>query len=629
MNRNISNLTTGFVDLATYDNLEKHMYGGDESVSYFVRETRKSTWFTLVPTVLNRSSGVANFGNTFYADVSRSGDYLLNAWLRVKLPAIKVNTPATTSLTNDYTVSWTPNVGHNLIKECELTFNDLVAARFDSYHLDFWSEFTIPEGKNDGYNNMIGNVKTLVDARIEHPAYVINVPLPFFFTRNHGLALPVAAIPYNDMKIKIELREWNELITANYKKSGRPSFETQQTTPIVGSGSGELQSEPRLSEVNIWANYALVSNDERKKMACTPRDMVIEQVQTSPPVAFNPKMNPKNTFEIYLNHAIKLLYFSVRNTTIPTVWSNYTTTSGEVQGHTIHYPGSDPIGNTSISYVNTKRTAEMTSDYYSLIQPFYYAPRIPDRTGYHMYSYSLDSYSLDPMGSTNFGKLSNVSIGPNASSDAIFASGKGNVNNNSTHLSKGLTTSHQSFSETVQAHTINDSNGDFSASDAVLITMQSLNSNIQPGFQVTGTNIPPNTFIAGSITEVIINNVTYKQIQLNSGNHPQTAGGATNVQLSQSSTLTFTPVVEVLSTASFDASGTLTIGNESLTYTSKAGTRFFGVSRPNAELHDSGTAVTQSATQVTRHNQQYDFILTAVNHNIIRIAGGQLTFPNP
>ena len=176
MNRNISNLTTGFVDLATYDNLEKHMYGGDDSISYFVRETRKSTWFTLVPTVLNRSSGVANFGNTFFADISRSGDYLLNAWLRVKLPSIKVNTPSTTSLTNDYTVSWTPNVVIILLKN-ELTFSDLVAARFDSYHLDFWSEFTIPEAKNK--KEQIGNVKTLVDARTEHPAYAINVPLPF------------------------------------------------------------------------------------------------------------------------------------------------------------------------------------------------------------------------------------------------------------------------------------------------------------------------------------------------------------------------------------------------------------------------------------------------------------------
>ena len=41
-----------------------------------------------------------------------------------------------------------------------------------------------------------------------------------------------------------------------------------------------------------------------------------------------------------------------------------------------------------------------------------------------MYSYSLDFISLDPMGSTNYGKLTNVSIVPEASPDAqISAAG--------------------------------------------------------------------------------------------------------------------------------------------------------------------------------------------------------------
>jgi hypothetical protein len=61
----------------------------------------------------------------------------------------------------------------------------------------------------------------------------------------------------------------------------------------------------------------------------------------------------------------------------------------------------------------------MGSDYYSLIQPWYHAPVIPVVTGFHMYSYSLDFNSLDPMGSTNYGKLMNVSIIPEASEGAI------------------------------------------------------------------------------------------------------------------------------------------------------------------------------------------------------------------
>ena len=40
--------------------------------------------------------------------------------------------------------------------------------------------------------------------------------------------------------------------------------------------------EPRLTNVNVWANYAIVSNDERKRMACAPRDILIEQVQSAP-----------------------------------------------------------------------------------------------------------------------------------------------------------------------------------------------------------------------------------------------------------------------------------------------------------------------------------------------------------
>ena len=63
----------------------------------------------------------------------------------------------------------------------------------------------------------------------------------------------------------------------------------------------------------------------------------------------------------------------------------------------------------------------MGSDYFSLVNPYYNAPVIPLDTGYHCYSYSLDFYCLDPMGSTNYGKLTNVSISPEASAQAITA----------------------------------------------------------------------------------------------------------------------------------------------------------------------------------------------------------------
>ena len=81
----------------------------------------------------------------------------------------------------------------------------------------------------------------------------------------------------------------------------------------------------------------------------------------------------------------------------------------------------DPVAAASLLYENTYRLANMGSDFYSLVEPYYKAPTIPDKTGYHMYSYSLDFFNLDPMGSTNYGKLTNVSLYVNPSQAAVSA----------------------------------------------------------------------------------------------------------------------------------------------------------------------------------------------------------------
>ena len=70
-----SNVTSGFIDLATFDEIEKYMYGGPDATAYFVRETRKSTWFTQVPVILSRAAGQADFNQDWSSSVSRAGDF--------------------------------------------------------------------------------------------------------------------------------------------------------------------------------------------------------------------------------------------------------------------------------------------------------------------------------------------------------------------------------------------------------------------------------------------------------------------------------------------------------------------------------------------------------------------------
>ena len=415
-----SNVTSGFIDLATFDEIEKYLYGGSDATAYFVRETRKSTWFTQVPVALSRSSGEPKFGQQCSWSISRAGDYLLHSWLRATLPKID-NSDNNISENGQMSAShvWCRNVGHNLIEECAITFNDLVAARFDNYHLDFWTAFTVPASKRVGYNNMIGNVSALnnpaanmidcSEAQVDDlPRYTINVPLPLFYTRDSGVALPTAALPYNDMRITIKLRKSKELLLDS---CGQRFIDTTETN--IG----------QLEDVDLWCNYAIVSNDERKRMACAPRDILIEQVQTAPKQSYN--TGSATRMDIRFSHAIKVLFFAVRNETVFNEWSNYESKRFECQnvdlsgnlgvvigdGLIVSNENSvDPIKSVSLVYENTNRLSNMGSDYFSLVNPYYHAPSIPEVTGYHCYSYSLDFASLDPMGSTNYGKLTNVSL---------------------------------------------------------------------------------------------------------------------------------------------------------------------------------------------------------------------------
>jgi hypothetical protein len=404
-----SNLTSGFIDLATYDELEKYLYGGEKAVSYFVRKVRKSTWFTVVPVVLSKSSGIAQFNQQWSANISRAGDYLLRTWLRITIPAVQLS--AGNRFGASGSLRWTRNLMHSIIKECNIAFNDLVEMRFDNYYLDFWSQFSIPAGKRNGYNNMIGNIDELTNPGAAGvtvpvttlPSVVLNLPLPLCHARDTGVALPTAALPYNEMRLNFNFRDWTELLVLDNISTGVST--NAQLSDISGSA-------PQLQSVDVWAEYAIVSNNERKQMGQAPRDILIEQVQTVPTIAFNPS-SALNTTDIRLSHAIKALFFAVRNKTNPAEWSNYTAASPVPGGTGVLFSpdlAADPIATATLLYENTQRLSNMGADYFSLINPWYNAVSIPNETGYHVYSYALDMMSVNPMASTNFGKLTNVSI---------------------------------------------------------------------------------------------------------------------------------------------------------------------------------------------------------------------------
>uniref|UniRef100_A0AAU7LKL9 Major capsid protein n=1 Tax=Spot-less plunderfish iridovirus TaxID=3138846 RepID=A0AAU7LKL9_9VIRU len=401
--------------------MSEYQYSITNSYTYFVREIRKCTPFTQVPVVLSNSHGQPGFGNEWGLSISRQGDYLLHSWLRVTFPEVVL---LDTNPHGEHgRIRWTRNLMHNLIKDVTISFSEIQTQRLNNYYLDFWAAFTCAAGKRAGYDSMIGNVDDLI---APHPPgeplkeKTLNLPLPFFFTRDTGLALPTAALPYNDIKYYFTFRNWQELLI----------LETNDPIPNARNGGtpqvgASISIAPVLTNVNAWCNYAIISAPERIHMGSCARDILIEQGQLNPPQTYEPVNNPNKCYDLRFSHGIKAIFFGIRNSTYNNVWSNYTSASPVINDRQIMFEpagAADPISAVDLRYDSAMRFSNLGSDYFSHINPWYHAPSIPEPIGYHMYSYALDLMSVDPMGSTNFGRLNNVGFVPHASDAARVGS---------------------------------------------------------------------------------------------------------------------------------------------------------------------------------------------------------------
>ncbi len=140
---------------------------------------------------------------------------------------------------------------------------------------------------------------------------------------------------------------------------------SQTVVPVVGATS-DIATAPVLHHGTVWGNYAIVSNEERRRMGCSVRDILVEQVQTAPRHVWNPITNDAPNYDIRFSHAIKALFFAVRNTTFSNQPSNYTTASPVITSTTVILEPStgafDPIHHTTLIYENTNRLNHMGSD---------------------------------------------------------------------------------------------------------------------------------------------------------------------------------------------------------------------------------------------------------------------------
>ena len=420
------------------------LIGDEGKVTFFQLVTRCHTNFA-VESIDQTVNGTPGFGRSISCTVSRNGDLVSRMYVEATLPELTGTTEATAGKLK-HGFSWIPNVGNALIKEADVEIGGQRIDRHYGEWLHIWNELAGDRSHEDGYNRMIGNVPELVSFnqgastegvstegessggfRTSVPEYQLLIPLQFWFCRSPGLALPLIALQYHEVKINITFNEKKKLLRHRQSKLQQLNTLGRDPLPPDTFWSGDSFNTSWLSgakelEVKLWIDYIYLDNDERRRFATTPHNYLIDQLQSTGKEAIR---GEHDRYRLNFNHPVKELIWYVESDKNPFgVFSypgyqsiqeknnNYTTMGGasQMEINEIKYLGNNPIKNCKLILNGHDRFKERAGTYFDSVQTRQHHTNCPERPGLNVYSFGLKPEEFQPSGSCNFSRIDNATL---------------------------------------------------------------------------------------------------------------------------------------------------------------------------------------------------------------------------
>ena len=286
-------------------------------------------------------NGQADFNKRVTAVINRNADLMYRTYVQVVLPAVDLTTE-----TSIKRFRWLNSVGHRLIKVVEL---EIGGQRIDRQYGDWmqiWTQLSQDVGTSAALDDMIGNTHDLVllkDAqgfvldgscagseltnscapRAGTPSKTLYIPLQFWFCRNPGLAIPLIALQYHEVRINVEFEQF---INCCYYDTTSLSASTFGSG---SSGSGQpSQAIQSLTAASLYVDYVYLDTEERRRFAQQSHEYLIEQLQYTGAEAIT---SSSNKIQLNFNHPVKELVWVVQRDSFVDC-SSGAPTIGEVQG---------------------------------------------------------------------------------------------------------------------------------------------------------------------------------------------------------------------------------------------------------------------------------------------------------
>jgi hypothetical protein len=389
----------GLLQLVAYGAQDAYITGNPH-ITFWKVLFKRHTNFAIEAFRVN-FTGMPTYGQRVVAVVNRNADLIWKTYVEVTLPATDSGS----------VVRWTGGaqrrLGYLLLKKIEVEIGGQIIDTHYGEWLYLWETLTANFDTAVKLDNMAGGPYSSADTSAtscQGRPDVLYVPLQFWFNRNPGLALPLIALQYHEVRFNITLEDTINLVEG-----------AAATGASLAAAAAAL---PALKDMALYIDYVYLDVEERRRFAQASHEYLIEQLQYSGEQTIT---TSSGRIDLTLNHPVKELIWVFQDArftdcSMPTI--------SPVVNFTQPFKYSDIVNRARIQLNGQDRFDERFGDYFWKVQPYQHHTgggftRLIDQTSVipvaapnpiNVYSFAISPEEHQPSGSCNFSRIDTATL---------------------------------------------------------------------------------------------------------------------------------------------------------------------------------------------------------------------------
>lgn len=403
----------GLLQLVAYGAQDAYITGNPH-ITFWKVLYKRHTNFAVEAMRVN-FTGTPTYGQRVVAVVNRNADLVWKTYVEVTLPDTRASATGKT-----YDVLWTGGaqrrLGYLLLQQIEVEIGGQIIDRHYGEWLYLWETLTADFDTATKLDTMLGGRNPVVGGTTSSAAScngrpsVMYIPLQFWFNRNPGLALPLIALQYHEVRFNITMADATDLVTKGSWSS-------------VAQAAANL---PALKDMAIYIDYVYLDVDERRRFAQESHEYLIDQVQYTGQQQLTTQ---SGRIDLTLNHPVKELVWVFQNAE-KTDCGSATTASA---GYTQPFSYDDIIDRARLQLNGQDRFDERYGDYFWKVQRYQYHTGggfgavsrsyidttsqaavdtlvLADMNPINVYSFAISPEEHQPSGTCNFSRIDTATL---------------------------------------------------------------------------------------------------------------------------------------------------------------------------------------------------------------------------